>query len=61
MAINTSTRWTQDEENRLVELHQAGDPPRIIALKLQRSERAVALRLANLKKTTRARYRAAWR
>jgi hypothetical protein len=60
MAINRSTRWTHDEEDRLLELDQAGDPPRIIAVKLQRSERAVALRLANLKKTTRVRHRVAW-
>jgi DNA-binding NarL/FixJ family response regulator len=60
MPINRSTRWTHDEEDRLLELDQAGDPPRIIALKLQRSERAVALRLANLKKATRVRHRSAW-
>jgi hypothetical protein len=60
MPINRSTRWTHDEEDRLLELDQAGDPPRIIALKLQRSERAVALRLANLKKATRLRHGSTW-
>jgi len=50
MPRNRSTRWTEGEEKQLLELDAAGDPPRVIALKLQRSVRAVSLRLSQLKK-----------
>ncbi|MCP3460097.1 hypothetical protein [Bradyrhizobium sp. CCGUVB23] len=53
MARNKSTRWTEDQKAELLKLNAAGDPPRLIAAKLQRSERSVSVRLAQLRKSPR--------
>jgi DNA-directed RNA polymerase specialized sigma24 family protein len=50
MSRNKSTRWTEDQESLLLKLDAEGYPPRLIAAKLERSERSVAVRLAQLKK-----------
>jgi hypothetical protein len=50
MSRNKSTRWTEDQESLLLELDAAGDSPRLIAAKLERSERSVVIRLAQLKR-----------
>ena len=53
MSRNKSTRWTEDQESLLLKLDAEGYPPRLIAAKLERSERSVAIRLAQLKKVGR--------
>ncbi|MBH5369027.1 hypothetical protein [Bradyrhizobium glycinis] len=51
MSRNKNTRWTEDQETLLLELNAAGESPRLIAAKLERTERSVVMRLAQLKKT----------
>lgn len=53
MSRNKSTRWTEDQESLLLQLDAEGHPPRLIAAKLERSERSVLIRLAQLKKAGR--------
>lgn len=50
MSRNRSTRWTEDQEAMLLELDAAGEPRRLIAAKLERSERSVTARLSQLRK-----------
>ncbi|QQO13572.1 hypothetical protein JJB99_29890 [Bradyrhizobium diazoefficiens] len=53
MSRNKSTRWTEDQESLLLKLDAEGHPLRLIAAKLERSERSVSIRLAQLKKAGR--------
>jgi hypothetical protein len=50
MSRNKSTRWTEDQESLVLKLDAEGYPPRLIAAKLERSERSVVIRLVQLKK-----------
>jgi hypothetical protein len=51
MSRNKSTRWTEDQDQLLLELDAKGYKARLIAAKLERSERSIVIRLARLKNT----------
>lgn len=49
MTFNRNRNWTEEEERRLLELHDAGRSHRSIAAALKRSKAAVHARISKLR------------